>query len=111
MGLGSSEVISGVDWLGGFEMVSGLCAFLLMSEKSNTPPMGPVRSLLKILSFLRAYPTALSLTLGLLLINIGIELALPQVLGNALTALQRLQAASVALQGRCAHRLQPSRRP
>ena len=60
-----------------------------MSEKANTPQMGSVRSLLKILSFLRAYPTWLSLTLGLLLINIGIELALPQVLGNALTALQR----------------------
>ncbi|MBI3868668.1 MAG: ABC transporter ATP-binding protein [Verrucomicrobia bacterium] len=60
-----------------------------MSEKANTPKLGAVRSLLKILSFLRAYPGWVSLTLGLLLINIGIELSLPQVLGEALNALQR----------------------
>ncbi len=47
------------------------------------------RSLLTILGFLKAYPGMLSLAIGLLLINIGIELSLPQVLGEAMTTLQR----------------------
>jgi ATP-binding cassette subfamily B protein len=47
------------------------------------------RSLLKILGFLRAYPGLVAIALALLLINISIELILPQVLGDAMTGLQR----------------------
>lgn len=61
-----------------------------MSNETNTKPkQGYVRSLLTILGFLRTYPTWVGLALGLLLINISIELILPQVLGNAVTGLQK----------------------
>ncbi len=56
---------------------------------STRKSRGYVRSLLKVLGFLRAYPGLVSLALGLLLINIAIELILPQVLGEAMNGLQR----------------------
>lgn len=48
-----------------------------------------MRSLLGVLVYLRQYPAALGLSVGLLLVNIAIEMTLPQVIGNALTQLQR----------------------
>ncbi len=52
------------------------------------------RNLLGVLSFLRKYPGRVALCLGLLLINISIEMTLPQVLGNAITGLRNHVAAS-----------------
>ena len=60
-----------------------------MAAHSNEKKAGSARSLLRILGFLRRYPLWLSLAIGLLLVNITIELSLPQVLGEALNALQR----------------------
>ena len=40
------------------------------------------RNLLGILAFLRKYPGRVALCLGLLLINIAIEMVLPQILGE-----------------------------
>ena len=60
-----------------------------MGDKTAKKSRGYVRSLLKILGFLRAYPGRVSLAVGLLLINICIELTLPQVLGEAMNGLQR----------------------
>ena len=59
---------------------------------AETPPQktrGSLRSLFVVLSFLRSYPGWFCLAIGLLLTNIGIELALPQVLGEAMNGLQR----------------------
>ena len=60
-----------------------------MADKGGGKSRGYVRSLLKILGFLRSYPGRVSLAVGLLLINICIELTLPQVLGEAMNGLQR----------------------
>jgi ATP-binding cassette subfamily B protein len=46
------------------------------------------RSLLGILGFLRRYPGRVAACLGLLSINIAIEMALPQIIGNAINALR-----------------------
>src|SRR6266516_601213 len=46
-------------------------------------------NLLGILSFLRKYPGRVALCLGLLLVNISIEMTLPQILGNAISGLRR----------------------
>ena len=46
------------------------------------------RNLLGVLSFLHKYPGRVALCLGLLLVNISIEMTLPQVLGNAITGLR-----------------------
>ena len=46
------------------------------------------RSLLGVLAFLRRYPGRVTLCLGLLLVNIAIEMTLPQILGNAITGLR-----------------------
>jgi ATP-binding cassette subfamily B protein len=54
------------------------------------------RSLLGVLSFLRPYPGRVALCLGLLLINIAIEMTLPQVLGNAITGLRNHLADGMA---------------
>jgi ABC-type multidrug transport system fused ATPase/permease subunit len=45
-------------------------------------------SLLGVLKFLRKYPGGVLLTIGLLLVNISIEMTLPQFLGNAITQLR-----------------------
>ena len=62
-----------------------------MSEtKSATQTTGaPAHGLLGILAFLRKYPGRVSVCIGLLLVNISIELTLPQILGNAITALRQ----------------------
>jgi ATP-binding cassette subfamily B protein len=56
------------------------------------PPPKPrfqPRNLLGILSFLRRYPGRVALCFGLLLVNIAIEMTLPQILGNAITGLRQ----------------------
>lgn len=58
-----------------------------MSDDVTAKKFQP-RSLLGILAFLRKYPGRVGLCLGLLLVNITIEMALPQVLGNAITGLR-----------------------
>src|SRR5262245_36057439 len=47
------------------------------------------RSLLGILSFLRKYPGRVTVCLALLLVNISIEMVLPQIIGNTITDLRR----------------------
>ena len=57
-----------------------------------TPPAEPrlkPRNLLGVLRFLRKYPRWVALSVGLLLVNITIELSLPQILGNAINGLRR----------------------
>jgi ABC-type multidrug transport system fused ATPase/permease subunit len=46
------------------------------------------RSLLGVLAFLGAYPGRVALCISLLLINISIEMAMPQIIGNAVTNLR-----------------------
>jgi ATP-binding cassette subfamily B multidrug efflux pump len=60
-----------------------------MEETPSKKTRGSLRSLLVVLSFLRSYPGWFCLAIGLLLTNIGIELALPQVLGESMNGLQR----------------------
>lgn len=57
------------------------------SPEKKKPRFKP-RNLLGVLAFLRAYPGGVALCVGLLLINITIEMILPQVLGNAITGLR-----------------------
>ncbi|MBM3822708.1 MAG: ABC transporter ATP-binding protein [Verrucomicrobia bacterium] len=59
---------------------------MTVTAKPNASPKG-ARSLLAILSFLRAYPGAVALSIGLLLVNIAIEMVSPQILGDAITQL------------------------
>ncbi len=53
----------------------------------DKPPKG-FRSLLGILAFLGRYPGRVALCLSFLLINISIEMMLPQIIGNAVTNLR-----------------------
>src|SRR6266853_448550 len=46
------------------------------------------RNLLGVLAFLRAYPALVVLSVSLLLVNIAVELSLPQILGSAITQLR-----------------------
>lgn len=46
------------------------------------------RNLLGVLAFLRPYPGRVAICFGLLLVNIAIEMMLPQILGNAITGLR-----------------------
>src|SRR5947207_575234 len=46
------------------------------------------RNLLGVLRFLRPYPAQVTLSVALLLVNIAIEMALPQILGSAITGLR-----------------------
>ena len=50
------------------------------------------RSLLGMLAYLRRYPGALAVSVGLLLVNIAIEMTLPRIIGSALTQLERHRA-------------------
>ncbi|PYK97600.1 MAG: hypothetical protein DME19_15750 [Verrucomicrobia bacterium] len=56
-------------------------------SKPTLPRVGP-RNLLGILAFLRKYPAQVALSVSLLLVNIAIEMALPQILGSAITHLR-----------------------
>src|SRR5688572_854554 len=53
-------------------------------------PVSPTRShsLFGVLAFLRSYPKLTVLAVGLLLIVIGLEMTLPQILGRAITAMR-----------------------
>jgi ATP-binding cassette subfamily B protein len=59
------------------------------SDSPHTHHRWKSRSLLGILGFLRRYPGRVAACLGLLAINIAIEMSLPQIIGNAITGLQR----------------------
>lgn len=59
-----------------------------MAEASSKSTRGSLRSLFVVLGFLRNYPGWFCLAISLLLVNITIELLLPQVLGEAMTGLQ-----------------------
>ena len=61
-----------------------------MSRPQPKPRFQP-RNLLGILSFLRPYPGRVALCFGLLLVNIAIEMTLPQILGNAITGLREYE--------------------
>ena len=47
------------------------------------------RALLRILSFLRKYPGRVAACVGLLLVSIAIEMALPQIIGNTINGLRQ----------------------
>src|SRR5258705_10698708 len=55
---------------------------------SETKPLPKGSSLLRMLAFLRKYPGEVALSVGLLLVNIAIEMSLPQILGSAITNLR-----------------------
>lgn len=59
----------------------------MVSEPKTAAPR-KARSLLGMLRFLFRYPKAVAVCLALLLVNIAIELTLPQILGNAITGLR-----------------------
>ncbi len=61
-----------------------------MSDSANTPPRPhwQPRSLLGVLRFLGRHRSRVAVCLGLLFINIAIEMTLPQVIGNSITALR-----------------------
>ncbi len=54
------------------------------------------RNLLGVLAFLRKYPGQVALSLSLLLVNISIEMTLPQILGNAINGLRQHAATGAA---------------
>lgn len=56
----------------------------------HSPPSVEKRRwpLLAVLAFLRRYPGAVAVTIGLLLVNISIEMAQPQIIGSAITQLR-----------------------
>src|SRR5438552_12330155 len=58
-----------------------------MTESKPTQSRVQPRNLVGVLAFLRAYPAPVVLSISLLLVNIGVELALPQILGSALSQL------------------------
>ena len=60
-----------------------------MTTSVESKPRIQPRNLLGILAFLGAYPGRVAFCVGLLLLNIGIEMTLPQILGNAISGLER----------------------
>ena len=59
------------------------------STSTFTPSVGVLSALFRLIPFLGRRPGWVALSLGLLLINIAIELALPQILGRAITLLDQ----------------------
>src|SRR5438128_11030309 len=59
-----------------------------MMESKPTQIRVQPRNLLGVLAFLRAYPAPVALSVSLLLVNIAVELSLPQILGSAITQLR-----------------------
>src|SRR5438045_7350784 len=59
-----------------------------MAEPKPTRARFQARNLFGVLAFLGRYPAHVSLSVGLLLVNIAIEMALPQILGSAITSLR-----------------------
>src|SRR5437867_3299045 len=60
-----------------------------MTEPKPTRPRVQPRNLLGIVACLRQYPGQVAVSVGLLLVNIAVEMALPQILGSAVTQLRR----------------------
>lgn len=60
-----------------------------MTEPDHPPPKLKPSNLLGILRFLGRYPWGVTFSTALLLINISIEMTLPQIIGNALSSLQQ----------------------
>jgi ATP-binding cassette subfamily B protein len=60
----------------------------MAGNDSDRPRIRP-RNLLGVLAFLRRYPVEVAVSISLLLVNIAIEMSLPQILGNAITGLRR----------------------
>jgi ATP-binding cassette subfamily B protein len=63
-----------------------------MTKPIESKPGFKPRSLFGILAFLRRYPGRVTACLGLLLVNITIEMTLPQILGNVISGLRAQQA-------------------
>ena len=61
---------------------------MTVSRDSNKINRSRPRNLLGVLAFLKRHPGGVALCIGLLLVNISIEMALPQVLGNTITGLR-----------------------
>ncbi len=59
-----------------------------MTPPNPTSPRVKPRNLLGVLVFLRRYPSQVALSVSLLLVNIAIEMALPQILGSAINHLR-----------------------
>ena len=59
-----------------------------MEQCNSTQKDGGFRSLVSMLSFLGRYPGRVTACISLLLVNISIEMALPQIIGNAITNLR-----------------------
>ncbi len=59
-----------------------------MSETVTPKPRFEASNLLGIIAFLRKYPREVTVSITLLLINISIEMSLPQILGSAITNLR-----------------------
>lgn len=59
----------------------------MTNPEPDKPGFKP-RNLLGILAFLLRYPGGVALAIGLLLVNISIEMSLPQILGSAITDLK-----------------------
>src|SRR5436190_1796395 len=66
-----------------------------MSHSSEQSARAKPRSLLGVLAFLARYPRHVALCVGLLLVNISIELSLPQILGTAITDLRLHKAGEI----------------
>ena len=65
-----------------------------MSDATASAAPGALRALWGVVKFLRRRPWMVAGSVGLLLVNIGIELSLPQFLGNAITHLGRSKGAN-----------------
>ncbi len=65
-----------------------------MSDAAASAAPGALRALWGVVKFLRRRPWMVAGSVGLLLVNIGIELSLPQFLGNAITHLGRGKGAA-----------------
>ncbi|HUR45254.1 MAG TPA: ABC transporter ATP-binding protein [Candidatus Saccharimonadales bacterium] len=59
----------------------------MTAEETSKARFKP-RNLLGIVAFLLRYPGGVAVAIGLLLINISVELSLPQILGSAITGLK-----------------------
>src|SRR5215210_6514177 len=66
-----------------------------MSDSSEQSARVKPRSLAGVLAFLAKYPRQVALCVGLLFVNICIELSLPQILGTAITDLGLHRAGEV----------------
>jgi ATP-binding cassette subfamily B protein len=73
-----------------FSFFNGLSVTAKTAPKKLKP-----RSLLGVIVFLRRYPGRVACCLGLLLVNITIEMTQPQIIGNAITGLREHAAAGV----------------